>query len=91
MRTTTTTTQNTAIKKPMSIATQSIVARKLRITITASYSLANGYSVTLADSTSIDAAAQGGAAQGSRIVHSQKFLNAFASSIFKTQCAQRGW
>ena len=69
MMTTTTTTQNTAIKKPMSIATQSIVARKLRITITASFSLANGHSVTLADLTSIDAAAQGGAAQGSRIFH----------------------
>ena len=34
-------TQNTATKKPMSIAIQSNVAKKLRITITASYSLAN--------------------------------------------------
>jgi hypothetical protein len=72
----------------MSIATQSIVARKLRITITASYRLANGHSVTLADLTSIDAAAQGGAAQGSRIFHSQKSLNALVGSIFKTHSAE---
>jgi len=32
--------QNTATKKPISIATQSIVAKKLRITITPSYGLA---------------------------------------------------
>jgi hypothetical protein len=31
-------TQNTATRKPSSIAIQSIVAKKLRITITASYS-----------------------------------------------------